>query len=165
MGWLLLDNPHEALQELRQIHTLYRNHPDVLELQWTLQASQSDWLSCLKTGQMLVELAPERVSSWIHHAYALRRVDSQGLQRAWDALIPAADRFPRETIVPYNLACYACQKEDLTLAREWLKRAWEIAERSGEKSRWMTMALLDPDLESLWSEIRQADVPGDSEPE
>jgi hypothetical protein len=71
------------------------------------------------------------------------------------ALLPAADRFPDETIIPYNLACYACQMNDLPSARTWLDRALEIAARSGDKSHWIETALHDPDLERLWPEIRQ----------
>jgi hypothetical protein len=155
MGWLLLDNTQEALLEFNRLQTQHHNHPDVLELLWTLRARQSDWLACLKTGQTLIEVAPDRVSGWIHRAYALRRVEGGSLQMAWEALLPAADQFPDETIIPYNLACYACQRNDLPAARVWLKRAWQVAARSDGKSRWIKMALHDPDLEPLWPAIRQ----------
>jgi hypothetical protein len=154
-GWLLLENPQEALLELNQIAPQHQNHPNVLELRWTLQATLADWSACLATGQALVEIAPDRVSGWIHRAYACRRASNGGLTAAWDALLPAADRFPDETIIPYNLACYACQKGDIAAARSWLERAWRVAENAGEKSKWIGQALADADLESLWPEIRQ----------
>jgi Flp pilus assembly protein TadD len=156
MGWLLLDNASEALLELNKIQAEYQNHPDVLELRWTLQATQADWTACLRTGQALVEIAPDRVSGWIHRAYALRRATDGGLTLAWEALLPAADQFPDETIIPYNLACYACQQGDLATARDWLQRAWRTADRAGEKSKWIELALHDADLELLWPEIRQS---------
>jgi hypothetical protein len=164
LGWLLLDNPCEALLELNRIQTPHQKHPDVLELHWTIRARQADWISCLKTGQTLVDVAPERVSGWIHRAYALRRVEGGGLQRAFEALLPAADRFPDETIIPYNIACYACQNRDLPAARDWLTRALEIAARLGEKPRWIELALQDPDLQPLWPEIRQTDSSDDPAP-
>ena len=154
MGWLLLDNLQESILELSRIQTQYSNHPDVLEFDWILRARQSDWVACLKSGQTLVEVAPERAAGWIHRAYALRRIE--GLHRAWESLLPAAQLFPDETIISYNLACYACQLDDLPTASTWLNRAFEAAERSGEKSHWTETALHDPDLEPLWPEIRQS---------
>jgi hypothetical protein len=156
-GWLLLDNPREAILELESIHDQHRHHPDVLELDWILRARQADWNACLKSGQALVEVAPDRATGWIHRAYALRRIEGGSLQRAWDSLLPAAERFPQEAIIPYNLACYACQQHDLPSARTWLKRALEIADRAGEKPHWIETALHDSDLEPLWAEIRQID--------
>jgi Flp pilus assembly protein TadD len=153
VGWLLLDNPREALLELESIHDRHRHHPDVLELEWMLRARLADWNACLKSSQALVEVAPDRATGWIHRAYALRRMEGGSLQLAWDALLPAAERFPQETIIPYNLACYACQRQDLPSARTWLKRAFEIADRAGEKPRWIETALQDSDLEALWPEI------------
>src|SRR6266567_3022731 len=49
-----------------------------------------------------------------------------------------------------HLACYACQMQQLDLARVWLKRALVI----GGKEKIRRMALEDPDLAPLWSEIR-----------
>lgn len=103
----------------------------------------------------MVETAPDRVSGWIHRAYALRRTADGGLSAAWDALLPAAELFPDETIIPYNLACYACQQGNIPAARSWLERAWRAAERCGEKAKWLEQALQDTDLETLWPEIRQ----------
>ena len=153
-GWLMLDNFQEALLELSRIQPQHQNHPDVLELGWILQARQSDWSACLKSGQTLIDVAPDRASGWIHRAYALRRIEGGSLQRAWEALLPAADLFPDETVIPYNLACYACQMKDLESARTWLRRALAAAARAGEPARWIEAALRDRDLESLWPEIR-----------
>jgi len=36
-----------------------------------------------------------------------------GAKAAWDALLPAADKFPNNPNIPYNLACYACQMNKL----------------------------------------------------
>ena len=74
-----------------------------------------------------------------------------GLQAAWDALFPAMEKFPTEGIVPYNLACYACQLQQLDVARIMFKRAASL----GEKNQFKLMALRDPDLKPLWDELRQ----------
>jgi hypothetical protein len=57
----------------------------------------------------LVVIAIIAIESWIHQAYALRRMTGGGIKAAWDARLPAADRFPSQPMIAFNLACYACQ--------------------------------------------------------
>jgi len=151
VGWLELGNPAEARAELAQIHPQQQEHPDVLELRWSVAAGQQCWEDGLQIAQALLRLAPKRSSGWLHQAYALRRVPDGGLQKAWEALLPAFDRFPKLPLIPFNLSCYACQMQQLDAAREWLQRAIAI----GGKEKIQQMALQDPDLEPLWAEIRQ----------
>jgi hypothetical protein len=73
------------------------------------------------------------------------------VQKAWDALLPAADKFPKQPIIAYNLACYACQMQQLDTALSWLKRAVEI----GGKDQIKKMAMEDPDLQPLSKEIAE----------
>ena len=80
----------------------------------------------------------------------MRRAPGGGLQAAWDALIPAVDRFPKEPTIPYNLACYACQLEKLDEARRWFQRALGV----GQKAKLKSMGASDPDLRPLWGEIK-----------
>jgi len=70
---------------------------------------------------------------------------------AWDALLPAAEKFPAEPVIAYNLSCYACQMQQLDLARTWLKRAVV----AGKKEAIKKMALADDDLQPLWPEIKE----------
>ncbi|MEI6396380.1 MAG: hypothetical protein WCT12_35400 [Verrucomicrobiota bacterium] len=67
----------------------------------------------------------------------------------WNVLLPVVDRFPKEHIIRYNLACYACQLGNLKQVRDWLKKAIKLANTKDVK----LMALNDPDLEPLWKEI------------
>src|SRR5437016_1526350 len=127
LGWLELGNLAEAKAELAQISSAQQNQPDVLELRWMISAEQRDWPEGLEVARALVEGAPERVSGWLHQAYALRRVPDGTIQKAWDALLPAFDKFPKEFLIAYNLACYACQMKDLEGARLWLDRARNIS--------------------------------------
>src|SRR6266568_223072 len=150
VGWLELGNVAEAKAELALIAPAQQNHPDVLELRWLLCAQEKRWEEGLQIARALLHGALERSSGWLHQAYALRRVPDGGIQQAWDALLPAFDKFPKEPIISYNLSCYACQMQQLDLARVWLKRALVI----GGKEKIKRMALEDPDLAPLWSEIR-----------
>jgi tetratricopeptide (TPR) repeat protein len=149
VGWIELGNPVEARAELTQVHPERWGHPDVLEVRWALSAAEENWEEGLEIARALVRDAPERATGWLHQAYALRRVAGGGLLQAWEALLPASQRFPKEAIIPYNLACYACQMRDLDRARHW----WSRALLSGDPARLKKLALADPDLEPLWREI------------
>ena len=150
IGWLELGNPGEAKAELALISPAGQTRPDVLEVRWLVCAEEKAWADALAAAQDLVKTAPDRAIGWLHQAYALRRVPDGSVKRAWDTLLPVAERFPKEPTIPYNLACYACQMQDLDAARQWLVRALAIGDREHMKS----MALADPDLEPLWEEIR-----------
>lgn len=151
VGWLELGSPAEARAELAQVSPARQEHPDVLEVRWSLSAEQRRWEEALQVSQALLRRAPKRSSGWLHRAYALRRVPDGSVQKAWEALLPAFDKFPKESTIPFNLSCYACQMRQLDTARDWLQRAIAI----GGKQRIQQMALNDSDLEPLWDEIRQ----------
>jgi predicted Zn-dependent protease len=151
IGWMELGNLVEARAELAQVREAQQEHPDVLEVRWSIAAEQKCWKEALQLAQTLLRRAPKRSSGWLHQAYALRRIRDGGVQQAWEALLPAFDKFPKEPTIPFNLACYACQMRQLDAARDWLKRAMAVA----GKEKIVGMALKDSDLEPLWDEIRQ----------
>ena len=120
-------------------------------MRWFLCVEEKKWEEGLEIARLLLKTAPERSSGWLHQAYALRRIANGSVKKAWDALLPAFDKFPKEAIISYNLSCYACQMQQLDAARTWLQRALVIGERDAIKK----MALNDADLEPLWEEIRR----------
>ena len=152
-GWLELNLPNEAEAELAQLSPAAQTHPLVLQALWQLHAHQHRWALAHTVAELLVQTFPDDVNGWVHRAYAARRKEGGGLQAAWDALRPAVDLFPDETIVPYNLACYACQMGNLDAARLWLGRARTIAKKHGGQDPIKQMALADPDLAPLLEEI------------
>ena len=152
VGWMELGNPAEAGEELTRISTANIEHPDVLEVRWELCASTRSWEAAFAVAEALVRVVPERSSGWVHRAYAMRRMRHGGLQLAWSLLLPAADMFPKEDIIPYNLACYAAQQARPDAAWEWLQRAIKV---SGDVKLIRDRALLDADLQPLWERIRK----------
>lgn len=151
IGWLELGNLAEAKAEFDQLSPEGQNHPDALEVRWLMCADAQRWEEGLQVARTLLQLAPERSSGWLHQAYALRRVPDGSVKKAWEALLPAFDKFPSVAIISYNLSCYACQMSQLEAARVWLKRALVI----GGKERVKEMALADTDLEPMWEEIKR----------
>jgi len=153
-GWLELGNAAEAEAELSHLSAQCARDPDVLELKWLVHAEQANWPKALSAAQKLLEIAPSRPTGWLHRAYALRRLPDGSLQEAWEALLPAHQKFPKETLIPYNLSCYACQMGDRESARKWLRKAM----RCGGVEHVRKMALCDQDLKPLWDEIRVMNV-------
>src|SRR2546422_1014537 len=151
VGWIELGNLDEAKNELDRVSPPARQHRDVLQIQWSICAQENNWDAGLKVANALLQVAPQDPAAWLHRAYAVRRVQGGGLQAAWDALLPAFEKFPRETTIPYNLACYACQIIRLDEARQWFRRALSVGK---DKEAVRRMALRDSDLEPLWEEIK-----------
>lgn len=142
----MLGDASEAARELAGIPPARQNHPDVLELRFSIHSEHQDWTACLQTADALFAAAPDRASAWIHRSYALHEL--QRTQEAWDALYPVREKFPDTPTIPYNLACYACQLGHTAEALAWLQKSFD---RGGEDYR--RMALEDADLEPLWPRI------------
>ncbi len=149
-GWLELGNHSEARAEFTAISPANRAHPAVLDLHWSICAAEKDWSEAYRAAQELVAALPDEPGGWLHGAYALRRMPGGGLEQAWNYLQPQAERFPAEPVIAFNLACYACQLNQLDEARRWLQQACAV----GEAKKIRAMALLDEDLQKLWPEIR-----------
>jgi Flp pilus assembly protein TadD len=150
LGWLGLGSSDEARAELDAILPEQQSHPAVLEARWMIYAHEKNWGEALTAAEHEVAMHPNEASGWLHRAYALRRVKGGGLAQAREALLPAAEKFPKEPVIAYNLSCYACQLNDLDDSRTWLKRAVKI----GGKEIIKKMALEDEDLKPLWEEIQ-----------
>jgi len=150
-GWLGLSQRDEAMIELQKISSENQRHPDVLEVRWAIYAEEREWNAAIEVARRLMQRAPERASGWLNHAYAVRRAPGGGLEKAWEALRPAAGKFPKEPTVAFNLACYACQLGQTEEAREWLLRAF----KAGNKDKIKELAMSDDDLRPMWEEIRK----------
>ena len=81
----------EAKAELERLSPRARNHPDVLEIQWSICVEEERWQDALEVARTMVNSTPERSSGWLHQAYALRRVPDGSIKHAWRALLPACE--------------------------------------------------------------------------
>jgi tetratricopeptide (TPR) repeat protein len=149
IGWLELGNHIEANEELEKITPDLRAHPDVLEIRMEIYAKAKKWERCVDIGNVLVKTVPNRSSGWLQRSFALHEL--KRTQEAADLLVPAAVLFPKEWLIRYNLACYACQLGNKKEAWKWLEFAFDL---SGGKHVKL-MALNDPDLEPLWTQISE----------
>jgi len=146
-GWFELGDHLEANEELEQITAEHRAHPAVLEMRWQIYAKAKKWEAALDIASALVQMVPELPLGWVHRSYTLHEM--RRTEEARDNLLRVVDNFPEDPIMRYNLACYECQLGRLEQAKNWLEKAFAIADPKKIK----LMALEDPDLEPLWREI------------
>ena len=152
-GWLMLGDIAEAREEFNQIRLAMRTHPQVLECEWRLLAREERWLAAAEVGERLVQASPNDVNAWVHRSFALHEL--RRTREAFELLLPAAGRFPTETLIPYNLACYTCQLGDLAAAQRWLDQSLALSQNVHQKLARLQSALEDVDLEPLWPELRE----------
>ena len=151
-GWLDLGLPADALHDLERLSPTYREHPEALELRWSIYAKMENWDLALHVALDLMRVDPGRPSGYVHRSYAPRRSHGGGLHAAWSALCPARELFPKEPIIPYNLACYAAQMGRLEESWDLLHAAMEAA---GDIKFIKDLALKDPDLAALKERVAE----------
>jgi Flp pilus assembly protein TadD len=149
LGWLDLHTVADARAELQHISAANAAHPEVLETWWRIHAAEHDWSEALRVAELELRAAPDRMSGWVDRSYSLHELHRT--QEAREALLPALKKFPKASLIPYNLACYACQLGDSAEAQQWLRKA--IAR--GAKDEIKELALNDPDLAALREQIEQ----------
>lgn len=147
-GWLELGNVHEAKTEFSKIALEHLEHPEVVDLEWRIAAAERQWLSAVNIARRQLHAHSDAPSGWVNLSYSLHELGRT--REAWENLVLAAKKFSDVAIIPYNLACYACQLGCPEESLEWLQRAFAI---EGKKELKL-MALDDPDLEPLRDKIR-----------
>jgi tetratricopeptide (TPR) repeat protein len=135
----------EADAELDKIDPFNRAAPEVLATRVAIYRGLEKWELMQEIAKRLKEFEPDNVQWTISLAYATRRAYSTEI--AMEILRSAEAKFPKEAAVPYNLACYFCQLEDIETAKRYLKKAFEI------DSNWRRAALEDQDLKPLWDSL------------
>lgn len=144
-GWLELGDAASAGGELEEITPEEQTHPLVLQVRYAIFAKRQEWDLATEMAEELATALPDIAGSWINLAYATRRKTGGSIPKAKDILLAAEPLFPRECVIPFNLACYCSQLHEFEQAEEWLKKAAAIDEKAIRK-----MAAEDPDLKPLW---------------
>lgn len=142
-GWLELGDSKSAAEELQQIGAESQEHPLVLMLGWHVHAKAANWAACVETGRLLTRVVPGSPFGWVNLCNALYFVGRT--QEAFDTLLPLLATFPTNELLPYNLACYACQLGRLEEARSYLEKAFAL----GDAQELRLKAQDDPDLKPL----------------
>jgi tetratricopeptide (TPR) repeat protein len=144
-GFVSLGMYLDADSELDNIDPLCRATPEVLAVRLEIYSGLKKWELMQVVAEKLANYDPANVQWAIALAYATRRADS--IQKAREILSNALRSHPDEPTIRYNLACYECQLGNLAIATEHLTQATKA------NAKFKLMALDDPDLEPLWTEI------------
>lgn len=148
LGWAGLGNLEEAEAELDKVSKDNRRNRDILSLIWDIKGKNNKWEQSVNIAEELIAVEPEIPDGWIYRSFSLHEL--QRTDEAWENLIMVADRFNDNWTIPYNLACYACQLDQLADAQEWIVRAMKIEGVETIRERSME----DPDLTPLQDIIR-----------
>jgi tetratricopeptide (TPR) repeat protein len=154
MGWMELGLSEEGVAELEKVPAPFDRHSTVLQLRWVLLQKLGRWNDAWREAQTLLDVRPDMVESWVHCAYAARRAMGGGLEKAREILLKAVKKFPKEIMIPFNLACYECQLERKQAGLQWLEKAIEICPNKKERVQWIKKALEYADLESVQTEVQ-----------
>lgn len=134
---------------MENITLTLRAHPDVLKMRVAVYLAAKHWELALAVAETVVKLLPGDLYGWIHRSFALHELKRTA--EAQEKLKPAAKKFPKQHLVFYNLACYACQLGERKEALKLLGKAIDLAGKNDIR----LMALEDPDLEPLWKDIAE----------
>ena len=148
-GWLGLGDHLAANEELVQISSQLRAHPFVLEVRYKIYSAAKKWDEAVEIARTMAKLLPDNPWGPFHLAYALHELKKT--QEAYDTLKPVVDEFPKDWLMHYNLACYACQLGNLKEAMGWLERTIDLVGKKDIRD----MALDDADLKPVWKKIRE----------
>jgi tetratricopeptide (TPR) repeat protein len=152
-GWLMLSNPFEADAEVEKVEAEFLFHPLVLATRWEIYSALRWWEVAWQISRFLCERQPDHAAFWICQADSLRHL--RGVKMAKDFISSVANRFPKEPLIAYNLACYLCQLGQTGEACRWLIRAFQ----ADPTIRFKLMALQDSDLTPLWTRIAASATP------
>ncbi len=148
-GWLGLGDLDSAENELIQISPAMQEHPAVLLAKCEVYHAAQKWETLLSVTEALIQQMPRLDFVWVHRSFALHEL--RRTQEAFDALLPAAEKFPSRWLIRYNLACYCSQLGRREASLLWLRQAFEL----GGKDEIKTLALEDSDFAPLRNELKE----------
>jgi Flp pilus assembly protein TadD len=141
-GWLALGKPDEAGKALDELPHDFHLAPEVLSLRTEIALASGRWEAAAGLARQLTQLQPQQPMHWTQWAFATRRqIDLAAARRI---LEEAAQLFPDDALIHFNLACYASQQGRFTDAAQLLGRAMLLQPALKE------VAMTDPDLTPLW---------------
>lgn len=151
-GYIELGMFVEAADEVECIAPEDRIHPSVLALRYSIYSKLEKWTHAEVVARHLVKISPEDPGWWVNWAYATRRC--QSIQEASQILLDAEKLHPHHATIQFNLGCYASRLGDPVEAKR------RVASSISLDGRFRALALDDPDLEPLWSKIKDLAVDG-----
>lgn len=147
-GWYELGLVEDAAAELSTLPAAALELPEVLKLRFHVARARKKPEEALATAEMLIQKAGDELWGWLYRSQALHWLGQT--VASYDLLLPKREAWPKAFEIPYDLACYCARSNRVEEAWNWYFMAIGLSKNPiATKS----MALSDPDLEPLWSEI------------
>lgn len=146
LGYLELGMAEDAWEELRELPREADDLKEVRQLRVETLVRLQRWEDGAALCIPMLDKEPGEVFWWIQGAYCERR--ARTIEGAERILRSALMFHPADSIILYNLACYACVQNHLEESKKLLEHALAL---SGDDI--LVMALKDDDLGALHSWI------------
>jgi tetratricopeptide (TPR) repeat protein len=140
-GYLELEMPAEALQELDALPAEISAHPEILQLRLIVLMRLQDWARGLELCAELRERFPQLTVGYIHGAFCLHELGRTAEAKALLLSGPAA--LLREATYHYNLGCYEAVLGNIEEAQQYLRASFAM------DHNFRAIARRDPDLQGL----------------
>ena len=145
IGYLNLGMAGDAWNQLEEIEARHRGLLEVLRLRLEVCRALNSWELMAEIANHLHKTEPDDPGHPIDLAFAIRR--AHGEDEAAAVLEQARLSFPKEAILPYNLACYRAVRGRVAEAKQLLAEAFTL-----DASLRIT-SLDDPDLVGVWDSM------------
>lgn len=132
-GYLQLEMPVEAIEELEEIASAAGEDERYLELLLAAQMMDKRWNKAVESAQQLCKLSPKRKSFFIHAAFCLHETgDTLAAKRA---LLAGPRTLAQDALYHYNMGCYDAILGNVGEARSHLERAFELDDSLRETAK------------------------------
>lgn len=138
IGYLQLEMPHDAMDELKALPAGEYETARVQELVLAAQMMDKDWNVAAATAQGLCKSHPRKKAYFIHAAYCLHEIGDTTAAR--ELLIRGPKTLMKDALFHYNMGCYSAVLGDPASAKSYLQKAFELDESLRE------LAQTDKDL-------------------
>lgn len=140
-GYLELDMPREALEELRELPAEISQHGEILQLKLVILMRLQEWEQGRALCQEIVTKFPQLTIGYIHGAFCLHEMGRTAEAR--EVLLSGPPSLLREATYHYNLACYEAILGNLESAQQYLLTSFSM------DHNFRAIAQRDPDLRAL----------------
>ena len=140
-GYLELDMPEEALEELNQLPSDLHSHNEILQLRLVVLMRLKNWTEALALCEQLQARFPQLTTGFIHAAFCLHELGKTGEAR--QVLLGGPSALLREPTYHYNLGCYEAVLGNHDAAVEYLRASFSM------DPHFRDIAKRDPDLQVL----------------
>lgn len=144
-GYLELDLPDLAEEELNTLPTVAAGHPYVLDARLAILMHRKAWPEAVETGLTGCAAVPGQPGFFIHTAFCLHEMGRT--EEAHLLLLSGPSALHREPLYHYNMGCYLSVLGRVDEARRHLADAFRL------DSSLRTFAKSDRDLAALWQDL------------